>query len=296
MEGTGVHSEILSPSEIEKVVEIAVRHGVNRIKFTGGEPTLRRDIIEIIRRTRRHIKGDISMTTNGIMLPRLAASLKQAGLDRINISMHSIDRNDFRFITGVDALDKVIDGIRAAKEAGFAPIKLNFVVLKGINVDQIPGMISLCSREGVILQLIEFETTRENENSEEYLRYHVSLDAIEEEVRLRATKVEYNSLHLRPRYNIDVDDKKAVIEFVKPMRNSEFCKHCTRMRLTSTGYLKPCLMRDDNYTDIISGIRNNLEESKLDDILRDAVMKREPYWKEEDELKNTSKVLWVNQG
>jgi len=296
MEGTGIHSEILSPAEIERVVEIAARHGVNKIKFTGGEPTLRHDIVEIIRRTRKHITGDISMTTNGVMLPSIARSLREAGLDRINISMHSIDREGFKFVTGVDALDRVVLGIRAAKEAGFHSIKLNFVVLKGVNVGQIPSMISLSSKEGVMLQLIEFETTRENENSEEYMKYHVPLDALESSIKLRSSNIEYNSLHLRPRYTVDVDGGHAVIEFVKPMRNSEFCKHCTRIRLTSTGSLKPCLMRDDNYTDIISGIRENIDDILLDEIFREAVMKREPYWREEDELENNRKVLWINQG
>ena len=296
MEGTGVHSEMLSPEEIERVVEVAARHGVNKIKFTGGEPTLRHDILDIIKRTRKHISGNISMTTNGIMLPALAQKLKEAGLDRVNISMHSIDREGFQFITGVDALDKVVKGIRAAKSAGFDPIKLNFVVLKDVNIDQIPRMIELSSNEGVILQLIEFETVRENENSEEYLKYHVSLEGIEVYLKANAERIEYNSLHLRPRYTINLNGKKAVVELVKPMHNYEFCKHCTRIRLTSTGALKPCLMRDDNYTDIISGIRSDSGNDLLDDIFRKAVMKREPYWKEEDELKNSDKVLWINQG
>lgn len=282
MEGTGVHSESLTSSEIEKIVETAHRWGVNKIKFTGGEPTLKPDIVEIVRRTRKHITGNISMTTNGIMLTKLARPLKEAGLDRINISFHSIDRSEFQFITGTDSLEMVRDGIRAAKEAGLSPIKLNFVVLKDINVNQINRMINFAAEEGVVLQLIEYETTKDNVGSEEFLKYHFNLDLIEAEIRKNAISLDYNELHKRPKYLVLSGDRTAEIEFVKPMWNYEFCSNCTRMRLTSTGFLKTCLMRDDNYTNIISAIRNNKGDQVLDDAFLGSVSKREPYWKPED--------------
>lgn len=296
MEGTGVHSESLSADEIEKVVITARKWGVNKIKFTGGEPTLRKDILDIVRKTRKHISGNISMTTNGILLPKLAKDLKEAGLDRINISLHSIEREKFEFITGVDAINKVIEGIRAAHEAGFAPIKVNFVVLKGLNMDQLPLMMKLSAEENVTLQLIEFETTREHEQSEEFLKYHMPLDEIEASVASKALKVEYNELHNRPRYHIDLDGRRAIVEFVKPMRNSGFCDNCTRIRLTSTGLLKPCLMRNDNLTDLISSIRKGEPQEKIDDIFISAAKSREPYWKKEDELESKSEVFWVSEG
>lgn len=291
MEGTGVHSASMSPEEIEKVVKVASKWGVNKIKFTGGEPTLRSDIVEIVERTRKHISGNISMTTNGVMLPKLAERLKKAGLDRVNISMHSIDREGFEFITGTDFLDKVIEGIRAAKKAGLFPIKINFVVLKDVNIDQIPKMIELAAKEDVILQLIEFETTREGEDSDEFLKYHMPLEGIEREVSKSSFKVVKNELHNRPKYSMETEDGIAEVEFVKPMRNADFCSHCTRMRLTSTGLLKPCLMRDDNYTNMIAGIRNGKDDGYLDDVFIKAVKKREPYWKPEDEIEGKDKIL-----
>lgn len=296
MEGTGVHSESMSADEIERVVKVAARWGVNKIKFTGGEPTLRRDILDIVRMTRKYISGNISMTTNGIMLPKIARELKEAGLDRINISLHSIEKEKFEFITGVDAIDQVIKGIRAAHEAGFAPIKVNFVVLKDLNVDQIPLMIRLSAEENITLQLIEFETTRETENSGDFLKYHLPLGDIEKSVASRSFKVEYNELHRRPRYHLEYEGRTAIVEFVKPMRNSEFCNNCTRIRLTSTGQLKPCLMRSDNLTDIISKIRNNGSEKELDDVFVKAAKAREPYWKKEDEIEGNSEVFWVSEG
>lgn len=296
MEGTGVHSESLSADEIERIVKVASKRGVNKIKFTGGEPTLRRDILDIVRRTRKHVSGNISMTTNGIMLPKIAKDLKAAGLDRINISLHSIEKEKFEFITGVDAIDQVIHGIRAAHEAGFSPIKVNFVVLKDLNVDQIPLMMKLSAEENVILQLIEFETTREMEHSEDFLKYHVSLEEIEKAVAAKSHKVEYNELHRRPRYHVEHDGRTAIVEFVKPMRNSEFCNNCTRIRLTSTGLLKPCLMRNDNLTNIITSIRKNEPDEDIDRIFVNAAKAREPYWKKEDELENNREVFWVSEG
>ena len=295
MEGTGVHSEFMSPEEIEKVVETAHRWGVNKIKLTGGEPTLRRDIIEIIQRIRKHITGNISMTTNGIMLSRIANELKEAGLDRVNISLHSIDRENFEFITGVDAIDTVIDGIRAARSAGLSPVKVNFVVLKDLNVNQIPRMMELAAREKFVLQLIEFETTRELEDSEEFVKYHMPLDEIEKGMADRSVRIEFNDLHHRPKYLVPVSDMFAEVEFVKPMRNAEFCANCTRIRLTSTGMLKPCLMRSDNYRNIISPLRNGVSQERLDSIFIGSVKDREPYWKKEDEDEIKNQIFRISK-
>lgn len=295
MEGTGVHSEFMTAEEIEKIVMTAHRWGVNKIKFTGGEPTLRRDIVEIIRRTRKHITGNISMTTNGIMLEKIASELKEAGLDRVNISLHSIDREKFEFITGVDAIHNVIRGIRAAHNAGLFPIKVNFVVLRDLNTDQISRMVELAAKEKFVLQLIEFETTRELENSEEYRKYHIPLDSIERDIAHKSVRVEFNDLHHRPKYLVPVEGSFAEVEFVKPMRNSEFCNNCTRIRLTSTGMLKPCLMRDDNLRNIISHVRNGSDEGELDGIFLASVKDREPYWKESDEIERESKIFRVGK-
>ncbi|MCL4341616.1 MAG: GTP 3',8-cyclase MoaA [Candidatus Thermoplasmatota archaeon] len=289
MEGTGVHSEKMTPDEIERIVEIGHKMGVNKIKFTGGEPLLRNDIVDIVKRTRKHIDGDISMTTNGFMLPVYAEKLKAAGLDRINISFHSLEREGFQFITGTDSMDKVIEGVKAAKKAHFDPIKLNFVVLKGVNEDQVQRLVNLSAILGVRVQFIEYETTKENIDSEDFQRYHVDLDPIEHEISKSAVEIKHNVLHNRPRYIVQTEDGYADVEFVKPMMNSDFCNHCTRIRVTSTGLLKPCLMRSDNYTDILREVRNGNSEEKLTNIYVKAVRSREPYWKENYE--NSGKVL-----
>lgn len=286
MEGTPINGEQMSPVEIERVLKIANKNGVNKVKFTGGEPLLRRDIEEIVRRTRSVISGDISLTTNGTMLKNKARKLKEAGLDRLNISLHSIEREEFRFITGTDSIDKVREGIREAKKVGFKQIKLNFVVLKGVNTGQIQRMIDFCSSEDIMLQLIEYETTKEDEGSPEYLRFHYPLELIEEEIAKKAILVERNELHSRPVYTVKNQGSLTRIEFVKPMHNSDFCMNCTRLRLTSDGKLKTCLMVDDDYKDIAREIRGKNRENVLNQIYSDSVKSRKPYWMEEDGSKS----------
>ncbi len=282
MEGTGINSASMSLDELESLARMAARFGIGKIKFTGGEPTLRRDIVDIVRVTRKHIDGEISMTTNGTRLRALAGDLKDAGLDRINISLHSIDREGFSYITGTDSLDQVLDGIRAAQDAGLGPIKLNFVVLNGINVDQIEKMVAISAREDIILQLIEYEVPRELENSDDYRRYHYPLDALENNFSSESLRTIRNSLHDRPQYYLRREEGIARVEVVQPMRNYHFCDNCTRMRVTSAGYFKPCLMRSDNYTRFIDLLRNRKDDDSLDNAFRRSVKTREPYWKRED--------------
>lgn len=285
MEGTGIHANQMSVDEIISIIKVARSYGVNKVKFTGGEPTLRRDIIDIVRRTREIMDGEISMTTNGSRLPEIADDLKAAGLNRINVSLHSIDRKGFEFITGVDFLQNAIEGIRAAQAAGLTPVKVNFVVLKNVNIDQIEKMIQLSAAEDFILQMIEYEVPRELESSDDYEKYHFPLDSIEEDLSKRSILVDHNSLHDRPIFHIPVEGNEARVEIVRPMRNYHFCDNCTRLRVTSTGQLKPCLMRDDNYTEILRPIRSGKMEEATKAFL-DAVKKREPYWKKEDALES----------
>lgn len=285
MEGTGIQANEMPAIQIIRIIEAAHRLGINKVKFTGGEPTLRRDIVEIVRRTRKIITGDISMTTNGTRLKQLASGLREAGLDRINVSMHSIDREGFRFITGVDAIERVVEGIACAREAGFDNIKVNFVALKGINVDQIPKMIDLSAREKFMLQIIEYEVPREQETSDEYLKYHYSLDRLEEDLSSRSFRIDHNSIHERPVFRINTEYGEASVEIVKPMRNYEFCNKCTRMRVTSLGELKPCLMTTGDLTPVFrKGMETTDEE--IENAFSIATLKRKPYWTREDKIES----------
>lgn len=261
---------------------MAAKLGINKVKFTGGEPTLRNDILDIIRETRSIISGEISMTTNGTRLTTIAPELKKAGLDRINISMHSIDPGAFEFITGVDALENVIQGIKAAQHAGLNPVKVNFVALRGINEDQIWKMIESSADHDYTLQIIEYEVPRELEQSDDFLKYHYPLDSLEHELSSRSIKTEHNSLHDRPLFNIPVPGGVAKVEIVRPMHNYHFCDNCTRMRVTSLGELKPCLMRNDNYTSVFGVSRKEYTDIDMEKAFIEATNKREPYWRKEE--------------
>ena len=199
-EGIKDSNNYMSPEEIERIVRVLRRFGVEYIKLTGGEPMLRRDIVEIV----SGIKGvgvkEISMTTNGTNLEKLAYKLKDAGLSRVNISLHSLKRDRYRFITKVDALDKTLRAINAAIDAGLLPVKLNIVLLKGINDDEIWDIIDYSYRLGGnktnTVQFIELL----NINEAVYEKYHVELDSIEARIKERAVDIRRRKLHNRPVY------------------------------------------------------------------------------------------------
>ena len=285
MEGTGIQANEMSTDQILRIIETAHKLGINKVKFTGGEPTLRRDIVEIVRRTRSIITGDISMTTNGTRLKQLAFDLRNAGLDRINVSMHSIDREGFRFITGVDAIEKVLEGIESARNAGFENIKVNFVALNGVNIDQIPRMIELSAKEKFLLQIIEYEVPREQEASEDYVKFHYPLDDLEAELSSRSYRIDHNTIHERPVFRIRNGSGEASVEIVKPMRNYEFCNKCTRMRVTSLGELKPCLMTSGDLTPVFRSEKETTDE-EIENAFMTATLKRKPYWTREDNIES----------
>lgn len=273
-EGTLKGNRKMSPEEIGKLVEVATEFGIEKVKLTGGEPLVREDIEEVVSNVSIPSISDVSMTTNGVKLADKAEVLKDAGLDRINISLDTLDPEVYRDITGSPCLSQVLEGIDSAIEAGLSPVKLNTLVLKGINESEIDSLIEYSLGKGTILQLIELEKVLP-ENAETYRRYHKNLDSIEEKIRKRASKIDTRwMMQARRKYVIDGGE----LEVVNPMHNSEFCAHCTRLRMTSDGYLKPCLMRNDNLVDALTPLRKGNSEA-VKDAYRTAIERREPYFK-----------------
>lgn len=270
MEGTEENTKTMSLEEIEKVIKAASQLGVKRIKFTGGEPLLRRDILEIIKVTRKYIDGDISLTTNGYFLEGMAVKLKEAGLNRVNISLHAMTPESFKTITGIGSLNVVKEGAKAAVRAGLNPVKLNMVILKGINDGQIFQLLDFAREIGAMVQFIELESPREKEKEEWFRRFHVSLDFIEDLLKPYLKGIEYNSLHKRRILILDYNGSELKVEIVNPHRNHDFCMNCTRLRITSTGSVQTCIHRPDQR---ISIDYNNTSESLIV-----ATKMREPYW------------------
>jgi len=235
--------------------------GVRSLKFTGGEPLLRQDLAGLISQMPQEL--DISLTTNGIFLAEQAQGLAQAGLDRLNISLDSLKPETYRAITAgrEGDLERVLAGIDAAKDAGLEPIKLNVVVLKK-NEPQIPDLIEFSRQKGMILQLIELLDLRG-------LGISGDMDHIERGLQRCADRVTTREMHRRKKYFID----GAEVEVVRPMDNTEFCAHCTRLRITSDGKIKPCLLRSNNLIDI-----GTCDREKIKELLQKANDLREPYF------------------
>ncbi len=267
-----VSAEKMSIEEIVRIARVAISLGITRIKLTGGEPLMRQDATEVVKGI-AEIPGlrDLSMTTNGLLLDRLAKPLCTAGLKRVNISLPSLNPETYQKLTG-GKLENALAGVKAAIEAGFSPVKLNMVILKGINVGDVPEMIDFASDMGVILQLIELDPV--NVSSAYYEKHHRLLDDQEAMLRDRALKIETRRLmHNRLIYHLP----NVTVEVVHPTENSDFCMHCTRLRVTSDGKLKPCLMRNDNVTDILTPMRKGATDEELKQLFTKANLLRKPF-------------------
>jgi len=262
----------MSVEEIVRIARTAVSLGISRIKLTGGEPLMRKDICEVVKGIAA-IPGlkDLSMTTNGLLLGSLAKELCAAGLRRVNISLPTLNAEKYHKLAG-GRVKNALEGIRAAIDAGFCPVKLNMVVLKDVNVDDVSEMIDFARQTGTILQLIELDPV--NVSSAYYSAHHRFLDEQEEMLKQKALSVETRRfMHNRRIYRLP----DVTVEVVHPIENSEFCMHCTRLRVTSDGRLKPCLMRNDNLKDILTPIRNGASDEELKQLFMRANLLREPF-------------------
>jgi cyclic pyranopterin phosphate synthase len=262
----------MTVEEIARTVHVAVGLGISRVKLTGGEPLMRKDIVNIVGKI-SSILGlkDLSMTSNGVMLEALADELHEAGLRRMNISLPTLDGAVFHKLTG-GAIEGAINGVRAAVEAGLCPVKLNMLILKGINDEAVPGMIEFATRTGTVLQLIELEPI--NMSDSFYCANHQSLDLYEEALQQKAIRIETRRF-MQNRHVYYLPSVK--VETVRPIENTEFCLHCSRLRVTSDGKLKPCLMRNDNLVDFLTPLRRGASDKELAELFISANQKREPF-------------------
>ena len=261
-EGMKNVGEDMSLDEIVEICKAFHSLGVEKVKITGGEPLVRRDIVEIVAEMPKF--KEISMVTNGYYLSKFAEELKEVGLDRVNVSLDTLNPETYKFITGVNGLEKVLNGIESAYNAGLTPIKLNMVVMKGVNDHEIEDILNYTTKFNknginVILQLIEIVG---------FDNYYFPLDDVEEKFKNLAKVVITRNLHARRQYILG--DK--AVEFIRPF-HAKFCMHCTRMRVTADGKLKPCLMRD-----VEVDVRG-LKGEELFKAIRKAVELREPYVK-----------------
>jgi len=254
----------MSTDEVVRFLEVCEEFDVRKAKFTGGEPMLRGDLEEIVRRTPDSI--ETSLTTNGTFLPGRAEALVDAGLERVNVSQDALDPEEFREVTKSGAYDDVIEGVLAAVDAGLDPVKLNMVVFEA-TAGYVPEMVDhVAENDGLQLQLIEYmpELAGRPEWAIDIGRVHGWLED-------QADRVENREMHHRTRYFI----RGGMVEVVDPVENPEFCANCHRVRVTHEGYLKGCLNRNDDLKPMGEMTRPEIREA-----FRETVADRVPYYGE----------------
>jgi cyclic pyranopterin phosphate synthase len=268
--------QMLSYEEIEYVSEIFVSLGIEKIRLTGGEPMMRRDIETIICKLSalKPRLQDLALTTNGYFLPDRAASLKEAGLDRVTISMDSLRRDTFRQMTGVDVLDRVLEGIEAAKRAGLTPIKINAVIVRGHNEEEVADFAAFAREHNISMRFIEFMPL---DSGHDWSRADVVpgreiYERINERFPLMPLTVRRGS-ETSSRYSF-ADKAPGEIGIIAPVTEA-FCGACSRIRLTADGQIRTCLFStvEHSLRDIL---RSGATRAELIEYIEGVVMKKEP--------------------
>ncbi len=254
----------MGTDDVVRFLEVVSEYGVDSVKLTGGEPMLRGDLEEIIRRTPDSM--EVSMTTNGTFMPGRAEQLRDAGLERVNVSQDALDPESFKEVTQSGAYEQVLEGVRAAVDAGLDPVKLNMVVFEH-TAGYVEEMVDhVAENDGLQLQLIEYmpELTGRPDWNIDISRVHNWLADI-------ADDIEHREMHDRKRYWVN----GGMVEIVDPVENEGFCANCGRVRVTHEGYLKGCLNRNDDLQSMGSMSRQQIAET-----FESVVANRVPYYGE----------------
>jgi cyclic pyranopterin phosphate synthase len=268
----------LTVEEITKLCKILAEIlNVTRIKFTGGEPLCREEIVEIIKNVSDlHLYKDISMTTNGLLLYEKAEELYKAGLNRINVSLSSLKPEIYNKIYGSDSLKQVLRGLKKGKEVGFNPIKLNFVLMKGLNDDELEDLIEFCGKHSFVLQLIELHEVSDaiGGNGDFYEKHYLDVKPIIDTLESKAEQIIVRgSMQNR---KVFILPNSTIIETITP--SHEFCMGCTKLRVGCDGNLFGCLYRSDLGKNIKEALRNHHSLSKYEQIVKQVVDSREPHY------------------
>ena len=265
--------EVLSLEELERLCGAFIDMGVRKIRLTGGEPLVRRDVMRLVDALGRRIGPvgleELTLTTNGTQLAKHAEGLVRAGVRRINVSLDTLDPEAFRAATRWGDVAKVQEGIFAARDAGLH-IKINAVALRGLNEHEFDRMLAWCGEHGFDLCLIE--TMPMGEVAEDRTDRYLSLDVVRARLRLRWTLTESGYATGGPARYFDVAETGTRIGFITPLSHN-FCESCNRVRLTCTGTLYMCLGQEDA-ADLRAPLRAGLRDDALKDAIRDAIARK----------------------
>ncbi len=266
--------DLLSLEELERLAAAFMRLGTRKLRLTGGEPLVRRDVIRLIERLGARIGtpdglDELTLTTNGTQLARFAAGLKAAGMRRINVSLDTLDPARFTHMTRWGKIGPTLEGIAAAKAAGLA-VKINTVAMKGVNEDEFDALIAWCGQEGFDLCLIE--TMPMGEISEDRTAQYLPLSLVRARLRRRWTLEDTDYRTGGPARYATVRETGRRIGFITPMTHN-FCESCNRVRLTCTGTLYMCLGQDDQ-ADLRAVLRGGADDAALDAAIRAAIARK----------------------
>ena len=267
-------SSLLSFEEIKRVAQIVSRMGINRLRLTGGEPLMRKNLPVLIKML-SEIDGidDIAMTTNAYFLKDQAQSLKDAGLKRLNVSLDALDPEKFRDVNRRDCLQSVLDGLDMARKVGFKSIKINAVAVRNFSETEIMGLIEMGRSEGFEIRFIEFMPLDSDKvwERDKVLFGHEIIDLIKENYELIPID---NSLEIGPASEYNFADGKGKVGIITAVSNP-FCDHCNRIRMTADGKLRTCLF-STNETDLKELIRSGATDENIIEALNQAVLIKEP--------------------
>jgi len=262
------HDEILQYEEILRIVRVGVRHGISKVRITGGEPLVRLGVYDFLRELNR-IEGlnDVSLTTNGVLLRDNVDKIKDAGIKRINISLDSLERSQFQEITGRDYFNKVWEGINLSLEAGFNPIKINVVAVNGMNEKEIVDFAELSIKYPFHIRFIEFMPIGQS-------KIHADKPLLTPEIKkITETLGELipvkNGTNDGPAFRYRFNNALGEVGFISPISN-HFCSRCNRLRLTANGNLRACLL-SDRQVDLRAPMRNGCSDEEILAIFKQAM-------------------------
>ena len=271
-------SHILSFEEIDRVVRIAVDFGIEKVRLTGGEPLLRHDIEVLVERVAK-IPGikDLALTTNGFLFQQKARALRDAGLRRISFSLDSLDAANFKKITGREGLSEVLESIALAQQLGLNPVKVNAVIIRGLNDHEIEPLVEFAQRQGFHMRFIEFMPldSKHAWQKELVVPGHEILKRLHARFRLEPI-VSSNKSETAKRWRIpnpDPTPNLSEIGIIAPV-SEPFCGHCNRLRLTADGKIRTCLFSIEEH-DLRSRLRSNATDAELQDYLKEVVWHKE---------------------
>jgi cyclic pyranopterin phosphate synthase len=258
------HKQILSYEEIVRILRVAVNTGVRKIRITGGEPLVRKNVSYLIASI-KNIEGikDLSLTTNGVLLEQYAEELADAGIDRVNISLDSLRPDRYREITRGGDIDMVLNGIEAAERAGLIPIKLNMIPIRGINDDEIEEFAKLTLKSPYQARFIEFMPFDTNSWSRGKF---IAADEIKSIVEGIGSLTPANIRKSGPARYFRFNGARGVIGFISPLSN-HFCGECNRLRLTADGKLRPCLFSETEI-DLKPALRGGVPDDEIERLIK----------------------------